>query len=85
MGKRPEELARALASLKNQQGATIDLVIVGNGWNPAIQFPHEKTLHLPENLGIPAGRNAGVAQVSGEYLFFLDDDAYLDNQRSLKN
>jgi GT2 family glycosyltransferase len=56
---------------------------VGNGWNPAIQFPHEKTLHLPENLGIPAGRNAGVAQVSGEYLFFLDDDAYLDNQNAL--
>jgi len=83
MGKRPEELARALESLKNQQGATIDLVIVGNGWNPAIQFTHEKTLHLPENLGIPAGRNAGVAQVSGEYLFFLDDDAYLDNQNAL--
>ena len=83
MGKRPEELARALASLKNQHGVTIDLVIVGNGWNPAIQFPHEKTLHLPENLGIPAGRNAGVAQVSGEYLFFLDDDAYLDNQNAL--
>ena len=83
MGKRPEELARALASLKNQQGVTIDLVIVGNGWNPTVQFPHEKTLHLPENLGIPAGRNAGVAQVSGEYLFFLDDDAYLDNQNAL--
>ena len=83
MGKRPEELARALASLKNQQGVTIDLVIVGNGWNPTVQFPHEKTLHLSENLGIPAGRNAGVAQVSGEYLFFLDDDAYLDNQNAL--
>ncbi len=83
MGKRPEELARALASLKNQQGVPIDLVIVGNGWNPTVQFPHEKTLHLPENLGIPAGRNAGVAQVSGEYLFFLDDDAYLDNQNAL--
>lgn len=83
MGKRPEELARALASLKNQQGVTLDLVIVGNGWDPATQFPHEKTLHLQENLGIPAGRNAGVAQVSGEYLFFLDDDAYLDNQNAL--
>ena len=83
MGKRPEELARALASLKNQQGVTLDLVIVGNGWDPATQFPHEKTLHLPENLGIPAGRYAGVAQVSGEYLFFLDDDAYLDNQNAL--
>ena len=36
-----------------------------------------KALALPENLGIPAGRNRGVAQVSGEFLFFLDDDASL--------
>ena len=30
---------------------------------------------LPVNLGIPAGRNRGVSQVSGDYVFFLDDDA----------
>ena len=85
MGKRPQELQRALTSLKSQQGVTIDVVIVGNGWNPAEQFPTEKTLHLPENLGIPAGRNAGVAKVSGEYLFFLDDDAYLDDLHALSS
>jgi GT2 family glycosyltransferase len=34
-----------------------------------------KTLHLAENLGIPAGRNRGAEAVTGEYLFFLDDDA----------
>jgi GT2 family glycosyltransferase len=32
---------------------------------------------LPENLGIPAGRNAGVPHVRGELVFFLDDDAAL--------
>jgi GT2 family glycosyltransferase len=32
-------------------------------------------VHLPENLGIPAGRNAGAEVVSGDYVFFLDDDA----------
>jgi GT2 family glycosyltransferase len=32
---------------------------------------------LSENLGIPAGRNAGVSLVEGELLFFLDDDACL--------
>jgi GT2 family glycosyltransferase len=79
MGKRPMELARALDSIKSQSGIDLDLVIVGNGWNPAEQFPSEKTLYLPENLGIPAGRNAGVAKVSGEYIFFLDDDAHLDS------
>ena len=85
MGKRPQELQRALTSLKSQQGVTLDVVIVGNGWNPAEQFPTEKTLHLTENLGIPAGRNAGVTKVSGEYLFFLDDDAYLDDSHALSS
>ena len=85
MGKRPQELQRALTSLKSQQGVTLEVVIVGNGWNPAEQFPTEKTLHLQENLGIPAGRNAGVTKVSGEYLFFLDDDAYLDDSHVLSS
>ena len=83
MGKRPEELARALRSLEEQQGIELDLVIVGNGWNPAEAFPTKKTRYLPENLGIPAGRNAGVAEVAGEYLFFLDDDAYLDSAQAI--
>lgn len=85
MGKRPEELSRAFNSLKIQEGVELDLVIVGNGWNPKVQFPNEKTLYLPENLGIPAGRNAGVTKVSGEYLFFLDDDAHLDDPTALRN
>jgi GT2 family glycosyltransferase len=36
-----------------------------------------RTLALPENVGIPAGRNAGATAVTGEYVFFLDDDASL--------
>ena len=83
MGKRPKELERALQSLKNQSEVDLDIVIVGNGWSPAEQFPQEKTLHLNENLGIPAGRNAGVSKVSGEFLFFLDDDAYLDQPNAM--
>jgi len=83
MGKRPRELARALQSLKSQIGIELDVVIVGNSWNPASEYPEEKTLYLPENLGIPAGRNAGAVKVSGEFLFFLDDDAYLESPHAL--
>jgi GT2 family glycosyltransferase len=36
-----------------------------------------RTVALPENVGIPAGRNAGVAHVGGDVLLFLDDDAAL--------
>lgn len=77
MGKRPELLARALRSVLMQTGVELDVVVVGNGWNPVGLPAGVKGRHLPENLGIPAGRNAGVADVSGEFLFFLDDDCAL--------
>ena len=77
MGQRPDDLRRALDSVLAQQGVTTDIVVVGNGWMP-VDLPDGVRAHgLPENVGIPAGRNAGVPEVSGELLFFLDDDASL--------
>ena len=55
----------------------IDVVVVGNGWEPTGLPAGVRGLGLPENLGIPAGRNAGVPLVDGGDLFFLDDDACL--------
>lgn len=34
-------------------------------------------------MGIPAGRNLGAAEVTGEWIFFLDDDASLPSPRFL--
>lgn len=76
MGSRPTEMNRAVESLLAQAGVRIDAVVVGNGWNPVGIPPGVQTHFLPENLGIPAGRNAGVPLVSGEYLCFLDDDSW---------
>ena len=77
MGKRPEDLKRGLGSLLNQREVDLDIVVVGNGWQP-VGLPEGVKAHgLSENLGIPAGRNAGVGLVQGELLFFLDDDACL--------
>lgn len=87
MGTRPEDLLRGIRSVLDQQGVLTDVVVVGNGWDPATADPAlpagVQTLHLPENLGIPAGRNRGVPLVSGELLFFLDDDAFLPSERFL--
>lgn len=76
-GSRPAELQRALDALQMQRGVTIDVVVVGNGWEPTGLPDWVRTLALPENLGIPAGRNAGAQHVEGEFLFFNDDDAWL--------
>ena len=83
MGKRPDQLQRAVDSLTAQEGVSLNIVIVGNGWDPKIQFPSQKTLYLNENIGIPAGRNAGASEVDGTYLFFLDDDVLLHDPKTL--
>jgi GT2 family glycosyltransferase len=78
-GSRPAELRRGLESVLAQQGVSTDIVVVGNGWDPATADPPLPSgvgaIALPENVGIPAGRNRGVPAVGGEWLFFLDDDA----------
>lgn len=76
-GTRPQELRRGLDSLLRQTGVRLDIVVVGNGWEPVDLPSGVQSLTLPENVGIPAGRNAGVDRVTGELLFFLDDDAWL--------
>jgi GT2 family glycosyltransferase len=76
-GRRPAELAAALGSLAAQRGIALDVAVVGNGWQPEGLPDGVRAVALPENLGIPAGRNAGVGAVGGELLFFLDDDARL--------
>ncbi|WP_344297250.1 glycosyltransferase family 2 protein [Agromyces neolithicus] len=87
MGTRPDDLARGIRSVLDQRGVATDVVCVGNGWDPASADPPlpagVKTLHLPENLGIPAGRNRGVPEVGGVVLFFLDDDAFLPSDTFL--
>lgn len=77
MGRRRAELSAAIDSVLRQRDVATDVVVVGNSWQP-VDLPGSVRGHfLPENLGIPAGRNAGVPDVRGEFLLFLDDDASL--------
>lgn len=77
MGNRPQELATALDSLLAQTGVDLDIVLVGNGWAPEGIPDGIRTVHLPENVGIPEGRNVGAREARGDVLFFYDDDAVL--------
>ncbi|MYS13885.1 glycosyltransferase [Streptomyces sp. SID4982] len=77
MNDRPVEFPRALACLLAQEGVDLDVVVVGNGCVPEQVPAGIRTVVLPENVGIPEGRNVGAAHVRGEFLFFFDNDAHL--------
>lgn len=36
---------------------------------------------MSENLGVGTGRNYAFSKSNGEYVYFLDDDAYIDNDK----
>ncbi|MEU2671410.1 glycosyltransferase [Streptomyces sp. NPDC007164] len=82
MGNRPDELRALLDSVAGQDGDRVEVVVVGNG-TPVPDVPAGvRTVELPENLGIPGGRNVGIEAFgpSGadvDALLFLDDDGLL--------
>lgn len=84
MGDRPGDLRLLLDSVAKQEGDPIDVVVVGNGAPVGAVPPGVRTVELPENLGIPGGRNEGIeafgpAGSDVDVLLFLDDDGSLPN------
>jgi GT2 family glycosyltransferase len=80
MGNRPVELKKAVDSALTQKGVEVEIVLVGNGADIPGSWPESvRVVRLPENVGIPAGRNRGVEASTGELILFLDDDGYYDS------
>jgi GT2 family glycosyltransferase len=84
-GTRQSDLVRGLESVLAQEGVELDVVCVGNGWDPTGLPSGVRTLALSENLGIPGGRNAGAREVTGDYVLFLDDDAWIPSTTFLRD
>jgi GT2 family glycosyltransferase len=77
MGNRPVEFARAIRSVLDQRGPAADVLVVGNGADVPEVPDGVRTLRLPENVGIVAGRDLGWRELDDELVLFLDDDAWL--------
>jgi GT2 family glycosyltransferase len=76
MGQRPEALERAVNSAIGLVGEPIEILVIGNGADVPALASVERTLRLPENVGIPAGRNVGAANTTADVILFLDDDGW---------
>jgi GT2 family glycosyltransferase len=89
LAQRPTELERTVGSVLAQRlvdgGALpVETVVVADGV-PLPALPSEATgsssvvrgIELPENLGIPGARNAGIAATTGDLVLVLDDDGWL--------
>ncbi|CAM5273296.1 hypothetical protein KAURM247S_04303 [Kitasatospora aureofaciens] len=82
MNDHPAEERASQATLLAQRGVDVRICVVGNGCTPDVVPAGALTVVLPENLGIPGGRNEGARILTmldppPDYLFFMDNDASL--------
>lgn len=80
---RANQLVRALESVRDQTRAVSECVVVDDGSENCLSdarqfleefFPEGIWIVFPENRGVAAARNAGVAATSAKWICFLDSD-----------
>jgi glycosyltransferase involved in cell wall biosynthesis len=79
--KRPHLLHRALDSVRAQDFADFEVLVVDDGQCDAtaqvvatFADPRIRYLRQPENRGVAAARNRGLREARGHFIAFLDDD-----------
>lgn len=89
--KRDARLAETLARLGQCLAGRGDweLLLVDNNADgvdrtPVVTQLGGRVIVQSENTGCTGGRNAGIAEASGDYLLFLDDDALLVSEEPLR-
>lgn len=84
---RRDLVERTLRSLARQEDPSpTEVIVVDDGADPGLgghvrglALPLEaRVLHLPENRGRAAARNAGIAAAGGDVVVFLDSDMEVD-------
>jgi GT2 family glycosyltransferase len=83
--KRREALRRVLDSVRMQEYANREIILVDNNSGDGIcQFiedyaPEVELIELRQNLGACSGRNAGIERACGEIVIMLDNDIFLES------
>jgi cellulose synthase/poly-beta-1,6-N-acetylglucosamine synthase-like glycosyltransferase len=72
LGRRPEMLAEAVASVQAQTMQPLEHVVVDDG-SFSVEVGHARVLHVSRR-GLGAARNAGLQDARGEAVALLDDD-----------
>lgn len=81
-GDRWTELDLAIRSVRRQQIGPLEIVVIGNGTSLP-DLDADLRIELPENVGIPEGRNIGFRASGHDLICFLDDDATFLCERAL--
>lgn len=83
-------LKRTIPAVLNQDYKNFDLVIVDNGSTDGSieyvnSFKEIKLIRNSENLGYSVGKNIGVQNASGKFIYLIDNDILLPNDKVLSN
>ncbi|MEU1863706.1 glycosyltransferase family 2 protein [Streptomyces gardneri] len=88
MGDRRQELQALVESVAAQEGPPATVVVLGQGVELPPLPADAAAVELPENLGIPGGRNAGVQWLREhggvDVVVVLDDDGLLPQTDTLR-
>ncbi|MFF2542159.1 glycosyltransferase family 2 protein [Kitasatospora sp. NPDC058063] len=89
MGNRPAELNALIEAVRAQEGPAVELAVVGQGAKLPPLPEGVRSVELPENLGIPGGRNVGIELFGRDgadidAVLFLDDDGNLPRTDSAR-
>lgn len=86
---RVTELEKCLSNIINQSYKDYEIIIIDQNSNlPGLddiinKFSNIIHLKMKDNVGPAVGRNIGVKEAKGEFILFLDDDAYLLDESTL--
>lgn len=87
---RANVLRDALARLATQSRVPDEIIVVDDASTddtPVVvrtEFPHVRYIRLPQNMGVAFARNMAVANSTGDYLMFLDDDSWFRDRDGLE-